>query len=146
MANDQCDFVGPNWPTLLTIDDDPQISEAIAARLSGFEIHVLRAFHGMHGFWLAMTSRPDLIVTDVRMPQGSGDYVVDCLRSNSDTHDIPIIVLSGQRDQQLESRMRRLGVSNVFTKPVPFNELAEAIGQHVRLRERAYEKTGPIVD
>jgi CheY-like chemotaxis protein len=90
----------------------------------------------MHGFWLAMTNRPDLIITDIKMPQGAGDYVVDCLRSNSDTQDIPVIVLTGQRDPQLEGKMRRMGVEEYFTKPVQFDRLRDAIGRFVRLEER----------
>jgi DNA-binding response OmpR family regulator len=140
MANDRCDFVGADWPTLLTIDDDPQISETITARLSQYEVHVLCAYHGMHGFWLAMTNRPNLIITDVRMPQGSGDYVVDCLRNNSDTRDIPIIVLTGQRVSQVEARMRRLGVSDFFIKPALFEQLSAAICKHIPLKERQWDQ------
>jgi DNA-binding response OmpR family regulator len=123
-------------PTLLCIDDDPQIAETIELRMSQYEINFLTAYHGMHGFWLAMTNRPDLIITDIKMPQGAGDYVVDCLRSNSDTQDIPVIVLTGQRDPQLEGKMRRMGVEEYFTKPVQFDRLRDAIGRFVRLEER----------
>jgi two-component system, OmpR family, response regulator RpaA len=140
MANDHGGLIATDWPTLLSIDDDPQISEAIAARLNLYEINVLCAYHGMHGFWMAMTHRPDLIITDVRMPQGNGDYVVDCLRNNSDTRDIPVIVLTGQRDQQLEARMRGLGVSDYFTKPAAFELLAEAIHRLIRLDMRESER------
>jgi DNA-binding response OmpR family regulator len=140
MAKDHGDFVGADWPTLLTIDDDPQISETITARLSQYEVHVLCAFHGMHGFWLAMTNRPKLIITDVRMPQGSGDYVVDCLRNNSDTREIPIIVLTGQRDSQVEARMMRLGVTDFFIKPALFEQLTAAIRKHIPLKERTWEQ------
>jgi DNA-binding NtrC family response regulator len=144
MAMDPFDLFGTKWPTLLTIDDDPQISETLVARLNSFDVHVLCAYHGMHGFWLAMTNRPDLIITDIRMPQGGGDYVVDCLRNNSDTHDIPVIVMTGQRDTKLEARMRRLGVSDYFTKPVPFDQLAEAIRRYIPLTEREHEQRETI--
>ena len=126
----------------LCIDDDPQISETIALRLNQYEVNVLRAFHGMHGFWLAMTNRPDLIITDMKMPQGAGEYVVDCLRHNSDTRDIPVIVLTGQRDPQLESRMRQLGVDEFFTKPVHFEQLREAIVKYIPLKERDWGEVG----
>jgi response regulator RpfG family c-di-GMP phosphodiesterase len=136
MTKTQCDFVGADWPTLLTIDDDPHISATFVARLNQYEVHVLSAYHGMHGFWMAMTNRPNLVVTDVRMPQGSGDYVVDCLRNNSDTREIPVIILTGQRNTQIEARMRRLGVSDFFVKPVLFEQLIGAIRKHIPLKER----------
>ena len=123
-------------PTVLCIDDDPQISEVISLRLRRYDVNVLRAFHGMHGFWLAMTQRPDVIVSDMQMPQGAGDYVVDCLRNNSDTRHIPIIILTGQRDAALERTMRSLGVTEFFTKPFLFDGLRDAIGRYVTLVDR----------
>ena len=134
------------WPTLLCIDDDPQISEAITLRMNQYEVNVLCAYHGMHGFWLAMTNRPDLIVTDVKMPQGSGDYVVDCLRNNSDTHDIPVMVLTGQRDSATESALRRLGVQEYFTKPVPFEQLRDAMRKYIQLEDRDWGTVGAVTD
>jgi CheY-like chemotaxis protein len=59
-------------PTVLCVDDDPNISEAIGRRLQRFGIRVLRAYHGMQGCWLAATEKPDVIVLDVAMPKGSG--------------------------------------------------------------------------
>jgi response regulator RpfG family c-di-GMP phosphodiesterase len=142
-------YAGSNeieWPTLLCIDDDPQISEVIKLRLSQYEVNVISAYHGMHGFWLAMTNRPDLIVTDMRMPQGAGDYVVDCLRNNSDTRDIPVIVLTGQRDPKLESAMRKLGVEEYFTKPVQFDRLRNAMQKFIDLKERDWGHVGAVFE
>ncbi|MEX2317290.1 MAG: response regulator [Pirellulales bacterium] len=128
----------PCWPTILCIDDDPQITEAIRIRLRQYEVVVLCASHGMHGFWLAMTERPDLIVTDMHMPQGAGDYVVECLRNNSDTRSIPVIVLTGQRGPDVQRQLSGLDVDMVLTKPVLFDKLRDAIAVHVPLRERDY--------
>jgi len=145
MADDRTPSGDSEWPTLLCIDDDPQISEAIALRMKDFNVNVLRAFHGMHGFWLAMSERPDLIITDVKMPQGGGDYVVECLRHNSDTRGIPVIVITGQRDPHLEGKMRRLGVEEFFTKPVCFDRLREAVVKYIPLRERTWDERWAVV-
>lgn len=131
-------------PTLLCIDDDPQIVETFRLRLRDYEVEVLSAYHGMHGFWQAMKERPDLIVTDLRMPQGRGDYLIRCLRNNSDTRSIPVIVLTGQRDPELVGTMRQLGTQEFFTKPVPFQTLLGAISKYIPLKKRAAEaETGP---
>jgi response regulator RpfG family c-di-GMP phosphodiesterase len=122
-----CRLPNAEWPTILCIDDDPQIPEAIGLRLNQYEVNLLSAGHGMHGFWLAMTNRPRLVITDVNMPQGAGDYVVDCLRRNSDTREIPIIVLTGQRDPQLESRLH-------------FDRLREAIFKFISLKDRNWNE------
>jgi DNA-binding response OmpR family regulator len=136
-----CRLQQPEWPTILCIDDDPQIPESISLRLNGYEVNVLSACHGMHGFWLAMTNRPQLVITDVSMPQGAGDYVVDCLRHNSDTREIAIIVLTGLRDPQWEARMRHAGADEYLVKPVHFDQLLKVIEKHVVLNERNWNDT-----
>jgi two-component system, OmpR family, response regulator RpaA len=128
-----------HWPTVLCIDDDPQVVHTIELRLRDYEVEVLSAYHGMHGFWQAMTQCPDLIITDMRMPQGSGDYLVQCLRRNSETSKIPIIVLTGHRDPELQRHMHLLGAQEFVTKPVPFQDLLQIIGKHVTLRKRSAE-------
>lgn len=131
-----CRLPNESWPTILCIDDDPQISEAISLRLNEYEVNVLSAAHGMHGFWLAMTNRPQLVITDVHMPQGVGDYIVECLKHNSDTCQIPIIVLTGLRDAGLENRLRHGGADDFLVKPVPFEVLQAAIEKYVPLQLR----------
>jgi two-component system, OmpR family, response regulator RpaA len=131
-----CRLQNDAWPTILCIDDDPQIPETIALRLNQYEVNVISASHGMHGFWLAMTNRPKLIITDVNMPQGAGDYVVDCLRHNSDTRDVPVIVLTGRREHQLEARLRHCGANEFLVKPVSFDKLRETILTYIPLQER----------
>ena len=102
---------------ILCIDDDPEISRTIELRLQPYCATVLRAFHGMQGFWMAMTEKPDLIITDINMPQGKGDYVVECLCRNAETRDIPVIVLSGQKDSETQRRLWALGIRCWFSKP-----------------------------
>lgn len=123
-------------PVVLCIDDDPDISETIALRLQHRGAKVLRAFHGMHGLQLAMTRRPKLIITDLRMPQGGGSYIIERLRSHPDTRSVPIIILTGQRRLDLPHTARRLRVNQVLTKPIHFDDLAAAIGRFIPLKSR----------
>ena len=137
MCNDSRNYDGEsNRPILLCIDDDMQIGESIKRRLSEYEVDIVLCFHGMHGFHEAMKQMPDLIITDMRMPQGEGNVVVECIRNNSDTCHIPIIILTGQRDRPLESQMRSLGVQDYLSKPVHFDELRETIAKYIPLEKQ----------
>ena len=120
-------------PVVLCIDDDPEISEAISLRLRRYDIDVLRAFHGMHGLCLAVACQPDLIITDLNMPQGGGSYLIECLRNDSSTCGLPIIVLTGQRNPKLEANVRQLGATQFLKKPVHSDELTAAIGKFIPL-------------
>jgi DNA-binding response OmpR family regulator len=124
-------------PTILVIDDDPDVSQSLARYLSRYDMEVLQAYHGAHGIWLATTRRPSLIITDLRMPQGRGQDVVEYLKRRCDTCYIPIIILTGLHNGDLERQMRKRGVEEYFTKPVKLGDLCAAIGCFVDLREKA---------
>jgi response regulator RpfG family c-di-GMP phosphodiesterase len=124
-------------PKVLCIDDDPAITVALRMRLNQYELDVLTASDGTDGFWLAVNSEPDVIVTDLRMPNGDGDYLVECLKGRADTSEIPIITLTGRRDQQLERWMRTLGVEEYLHKPPDFDKLASALGRYIELKPAA---------
>ena len=105
-------------------------------QLSEYRVEVLAAQYGTHGYWEALVHRPDVIITDLRMPQGSGDYVVECLKRNQATRDIPVIVLSGRDDPALVRYLMALGVVRYFVKPTPFSELYEELQRHIPLVAR----------
>jgi DNA-binding response OmpR family regulator len=125
-----------SWPVILCIDDDPQITEALRLRLRGYEVDVLCADHGTQGYYTAIHERPDLVITDLQMPQGAGNYVLECLRDNAKTHAMPVIVLTGQRGPELSRQLRGMHVDAVLTKPALFADLLAEIARFVPLRER----------
>ncbi len=125
------------WPTVLSIDDDPAIAIALSLRLRLFDVNVTTGYFGTQGIWLAVTDPPDVIITDLRMPQGQGEYVVQCLKNRPDTRDIPVIVLTGCRDRQNVRRMKALGVEHFFHKPIPFDTLLDALVTYIPLQNRA---------
>jgi CheY-like chemotaxis protein len=122
---------------VLCIDDDPQVRRSVSRWLQPYELDVLSACDGMHGFWLAIRHQPDVIVTDVSVPQGQGDYLVECLRASCDTRHIPVIVLTGRQQAEVEPLMRHLEVEAYLPKPAQPEGFVEAIGQYVELREAA---------
>lgn len=129
-------------PRVLAIDDDPNVLQAIQREFHRYDIDLLQAYHGAHGIWLATTQQPDLIITDLRMPQGRGEYVVDYLKENRMTCGIPIIVLTGLLDDRLERRMWKLGISEYLTKPISLKVLCKAVGRFVELRTSDREGRG----
>jgi response regulator RpfG family c-di-GMP phosphodiesterase len=123
-------------PMILTIDDDPNVSQALKRRFGRYAVTLLQAHHGTQGIWLATTKRPDLIITDLRMPQGRGQDVVAYLVRDPRTRRIPIIVLTGLFDNELKRRMLHLGVGGYFTKPVSFEDLCQTVRRFIDLRQR----------
>jgi CheY-like chemotaxis protein len=89
-----CDGAQPK--TLLVIDDDPKAVQLLANYLTPAGFKLLSAFGGQEGIEMARRQLPDLIVLDLMMPEVNGFDVVDALKLDPATADIPIIILTAQ--------------------------------------------------
>jgi DNA-binding response OmpR family regulator len=67
-------------------------------------------------------------------------YLIERLRSDACTCALPIIVLTGQRNPQVEVKVRQLGAEKVLTKPVHFDELASEINKFVPLNVKDFSE------
>lgn len=139
-AADMAQTTAQKRPTILCVDDDPQLTAAIELRLSEYEVDVFCNFTGMQGIWRAISEKPDLIIVDLVMPQGNGEYLIECIRQNNDTASIPVIMLTGAREQRLARRMRKLGVDSFLRKPVHTDELIAEIEKYVDLHQIEYAR------
>ncbi|HWA99276.1 MAG TPA: response regulator, partial [Pirellulales bacterium] len=120
-------------PVVLCIDDDPDISKIIRLRLAPYGIEVRRAFKGMQGYWTSLDIKPDVIISDMVMPDGEGNYLYSRLQSHPLTKDIPFIVLTGQQDSGLRRKMLSMGVDAYLSKPIVFDELLAQLRRHIAL-------------
>ncbi|MBA3331606.1 MAG: response regulator [Actinobacteria bacterium] len=88
---------GPDGPaTILAIDDDPMAIELIEAVLAPEGYAVLKATGGEAGVDLARRERPALVILDLMMPEVDGFAVVERLRADPATSEIPIVVLTAK--------------------------------------------------
>ncbi|SRR5258707_4011112 len=113
---------------VLVIDDNPTIVELIkyAVNLQGtYEVSV--AYDGIQGLERIDLERPDCVIIDVKMPRMDGYQLVRCLRGDTRTTDIPLIILSALA--RTEDQMTGLlsGVDEYLTKPFKPSALNAAI-------------------
>jgi signal transduction histidine kinase/CheY-like chemotaxis protein len=83
--------------TILVVDDDPKAVEVIAAFLPAPAYAVVRAYGGSEAINLAQRVRPDLILLDLMMPDVSGFDFVEAIHRNTDTAQIPILVVTAKQ-------------------------------------------------
>jgi DNA-binding response OmpR family regulator len=103
-------------PTVLVVDDDPDLRALLTAVLDAQGIQVLTARNGMEGFALACLHRPALIVLDLEMPVMTGE---DFRRVQLDAdviQQIPVLVLSARDDASRVAE--RLNAVAFLAKPV----------------------------
>jgi len=136
-VTEQPQFEGSHRPRVLCIDDDAEISKAIKLRLDAYGIDVFRAFNGMQGYRMALDCEPDVIVTDLLMPNGEGNYVFGRFNSHPLTKDVPVIILTGQTNPALKRQMLSLGASAYMPKPLVFEDLLKELRQHIDFPSRA---------
>ena len=129
------DFENTGTPRILCVDDDPDLQTSIELRMRKYDVDIERAFHGMQGVVEASKILPDLILMDLAMPYGSGEYLLEVIRRNAATSEIPIIVLTGMRDQKVKNQVLSMGADAYLNKPVQFDELVHQISRFIDLRE-----------
>jgi CheY-like chemotaxis protein len=132
---------------VLIVDDDPatRLMCAINLELEGFI--VLEATDGLSALARARSEQPDLVVTDVRMPQLDGFGLAEALRRDRRTRRIPLVFLSGETDATNQARAQRLGALAYLTKPVDPILLASRIVDVLKLagkhQRRQHPPSGP---
>jgi CheY-like chemotaxis protein len=119
-------------PWILSIDDDFDFTDTLKIRLDEYGIAVARAANGMAGYRMAFTTRAQAILLDYQMPNGQGDYILNRLKDNPITRDIPVIMITGVRDHVLERRVMAMGAAAFMQKPVNFERLREELGKYIR--------------
>jgi len=111
---------------ILVIDDEPAIAQLIKINLEADGYEVDTALDGMEGIEKAKASPPDVITLDVLMPGMNGFQVMELLKKNPGTADIPVIFISIVEGPQ-KDRGFHLGAVDFLTKPIEYGELLKSL-------------------
>lgn len=114
-------------PRLLVIEDDPNIITLLRINfeIRGFEVH------GCEKSTAALTDSllelPDVVILDLLMPEETGWDVLEKLKGNPVTKDIPVIICSVVAGVADKERAATMGAAAYITKPFELSELVEAV-------------------
>lgn len=108
---------------VLIIEDEPLLREILVGEfeLEGFAVS--EAEDGESGYKKALEMHPDVVITDVRLPNGNGIEFMTKLHEMN--HKVPVILVSGLMDIST-SDAKKMGAKYVFSKPVDFETLIAA--------------------
>jgi len=113
---------------ILVIDDDVTIQLVFSQFLTSLGHEIMQAENGKKGMSMIQETRPDLVITDIMMPEMDGLEILMQLRS---THDsVPVIAISGgMRSLPVNflQQAKLFGARYVFEKPVPLEVLRNAV-------------------
>jgi two-component system, chemotaxis family, chemotaxis protein CheY len=128
-------------PCVLIVDDDPATRLLCSINLQLEGLRVLEAADGRRGLARARFERPDLVLTDVKMPGLDGFQLAEALRLDERTRQIPLIFLSGETTAAHETRAHEAGALAYVTKPFDPPALASLVAG-VLARSGTRERSG----
>jgi two-component system cell cycle response regulator len=121
--------VDPTRPIaqIMVVDDDADTVTVLSRYLQREGFATIEALSGPQCLKLVAESHIDVILLDLMMPGMDGFEVVRALKSNPETADIPIIMITARDDIESRSEGMRVGVSDFLAKPVFRKQLANRI-------------------
>jgi signal transduction histidine kinase/CheY-like chemotaxis protein len=131
--HDDRDRITERDKTILVIEDDEKFAETVLekCRRSGFS--VLYAADGREGIELAKSFVPHAVILDLRLPEVGGIDVLGSLKGDSNTHHIPVHVMSVENRGE---EVLKLGAAAFFEKPVSLENLDATIATIERMTAR----------
>lgn len=126
-------------PLLLIIEDDKQLREFLIEDLS-HKYRVIFAEEGLKGIEMAKAESPDLVISDVVIPNKDGFTITKELKSDFETCHIPVILLTGQSSDEHKIKGIEYGADDYITKPFNLKYLSKRVENILNLRKVLKEK------
>jgi DNA-binding response OmpR family regulator len=121
--------VSRGTPSILIVDDDPSIRQALTRELALAGYDAISAADGLEGKTLFEERRPDLVITDLAMPRADGFALLAAVRRIDAT---PVLVLSVRGEEEDKVRALDLGADDYVTKPFSLRELLARVRAQLR--------------
>jgi PAS domain S-box-containing protein len=113
--------------TILVVDDDKSLVKSVKYHLEHKGYSTCVAYDGKQALEMIESNRPDLIVLDIVMPNMDGYEVIKALKSNPETANIPIVLVTGIEIDGGRVKAISVGATEYVTKSEDFNRLYESI-------------------
>ena len=111
----------------LVVDDEIHIVQVVAIKLRNNGFDVTTAENGAVALEIAKQDKPDIIVTDFQMPVMTGLELIENLRQDEQTKDIPVIMLTARGFAIEEDKRQELKISACLSKPFSPREVLQTI-------------------
>ncbi|MEB3882167.1 EAL domain-containing protein [Lyngbya sp. CCY1209] len=121
---------------ILVIEDNRILLNSLVKLLKCESFEAIGTTKGQTGLELARTEKPDLILCDLMIPDLDGYAILERIRTDETTAEIPFICLTGASDRASLRRIMELGADDYLTKPYSKSELLGAMQSQLKKRTR----------
>lgn len=122
----------PEDLTILVVDDEDALRDVVCEMLEALGYHTLQANSADDAMGVMDEVFPDLVLTDIMMPNADGFALIRRMRSNDALSSIPIIVLSARATSESRDSATRMGASAFVPKPFTSLELEEVVRRFIK--------------
>jgi len=115
------------------LEDDVEFRKLLTKifQKEGFE--VMSAGAGIDIVNDIVKNKPDLIILDLALPYLSGDVVIDAFHKKDVATGVPVIIVSGKEEKEIEEAVKKIGAVAYMKKPVKdINKLIELVKKHIK--------------
>lgn len=114
------------WKVLI-VDDDPTVHKLITKKLGSEAYQVQSVFDATSALDEVGRVKPDLVILDLMMPRASGIEVCKAIKSNRETKNVMVLILSAKETQDDRIRGLQLGADDYISKPFHLAALSRKI-------------------
>jgi DNA-binding response OmpR family regulator len=126
-------------PTVLIVEDSQTVLNLITGHLSQLGLQTLTATGAVDALALARAHKPDLVLTDIVMPERDGYCLLADLHADPDLARIPVVLMTGVEAMQDRMRAVDSGADDLLTKPFDKAELIARVKALLRFKAREDE-------
>lgn len=111
----------------LTIDDSRTIREMVSFTLKNVGFDIFEAEDGLKAIEVLSTVKPDIIITDLNMPNMNGVELIRHIRSNLGIKTVPILMLTTEYTEEKKNAGREAGATGWIVKPFDPEKLIQVV-------------------
>lgn len=120
--------------SIVIVDDEPEILNILQSIFSNYFKNIYTANNGKSGLDLIVEKKPDIVLTDIRMPELSGvDMVVKMRSAGINT---PVVMISSSKDREHLLKAIKLGVHDFVDKPFKRADVENAVHRVLEMTVR----------
>lgn len=117
--------------TVLYAEDDPITLNTVTSILNKRIENVLSASDGVEALRLFYEHKPQIVITDIKMPKLDGIELTRQIKNHS--HDVYVIVTTAYEDKEIVSQFYQAGVDYYIIKPISKGKLLDAIDRYAKI-------------
>ncbi len=123
-------------PLVLVVEDNPDMRAFIAWTMAK-RYRVATAADGREGFTRAAELLPDLVISDMMMPEMTGEQLALAMQDHPALKDIPVLLLTARADDETRIYSLRRGIADFLAKPCSEDELDARAANLIRAKQSA---------